>query len=217
LTVLPERPLGNKQAPFECLPRVKGARYLSPDLRYQLLDREELGRCIDRFKLPVAVRNPLEERALISIALEKVPTGFYVYFPHRWVWLDPRAERKLDLLVAARFNPRKPCVVGFHEKNDQHKAAPVASIRLYGRVPGAYSERLQITGVPASWMSPVGGVLARGESSRPLSPPTALKKNVFANFPHQTICPVFICIFAVIDISSAGIDISAPGIIPRFT
>ena len=43
------------------------------------------------------------------------------------------------------------------------RAAPVARIRLYGRVPRVYTEKLEITGEPASWMAPIGGVLARVE------------------------------------------------------
>ena len=114
-------------------------------------------------KLTVAVRNPLDERALVLVALENVPQGYYVYFPHRWLWLDARAERKLDLLIVPLFDPRKPYAIHFHEQSDDRKAEPLALIRLYGRVPRAYSEKLKITGEPASWMAPIGGVLARVE------------------------------------------------------
>ncbi len=49
--------------------------------------------------MTVAVRNPLKERSLVMISLQGVPQGYYVYFPHRWLWLDALAERKLDLLI----------------------------------------------------------------------------------------------------------------------
>ena len=114
-------------------------------------------------KLTVAVRNPLDERALISIALENVPQGYYVYFPHRWLWLDALGEKKLDLLIIPLFDPQDPYVTHYRQKTDDRKASPVASIRLYGRVPRVYSEKLEITGHPASWMAPIGGVLARVE------------------------------------------------------
>lgn len=114
-------------------------------------------------KLTVAVRNPLDERALVWVSLENVPRGYYVYFPHRWLWLDARGERKLDLLIVPLFDPRKPHVIHFHGQRDDRRAEPVASIRLYGRVARVYSEKLKITGVPASWMAPIGGVLARVE------------------------------------------------------
>ena len=39
----------------------------------------------------------------------------------------------------------------------RYKHAPV---RLYGQVPRMYTERLDITGVPGSWMAPIGGILA---------------------------------------------------------
>jgi M6 family metalloprotease-like protein len=98
--------------------------------------------------MTVAVRNPLEERALVKIALEGVPDGYYVYFPHRWLWLDGLAERKLDLLV-----------VPFRDiRENKHRTADV---RLYGRVPRVYEEELDITGNPGSWFAPIGGILAR--------------------------------------------------------
>ncbi len=114
-------------------------------------------------KLTVAVRNPLDERALVLIALENVPQGYYVYFPHRWLWLDALGEKRLDLLIIPLFDPQKPYVTHYRHENDDRRAAPVASIRLYGRVPRVYSEKLEITGNPASWMAPIGGVLARVE------------------------------------------------------
>jgi M6 family metalloprotease-like protein len=114
-------------------------------------------------KLTVAVRNPLDERALVLIALENVPRGYYVYFPHRWLWLDALAEKRLDMLIIPLFDPKQPYVTHFNDKQDDRRAAPVASIRLYGRVPRVYSEKLEITGEPASWMAPIGGVLARVE------------------------------------------------------
>ncbi|MGY2093449.1 IPT/TIG domain-containing protein [Nocardia gipuzkoensis] len=98
--------------------------------------------------MTVAVRNPLTERALVRIALEGVPFGYYVYFPHRWLWLEPLAERKLDLLVIPWTDIRE-C---------KHRTADV---RLYGRVPRVYEEKLDITGQPASWFAPIGGILAR--------------------------------------------------------
>ena len=113
--------------------------------------------------LTVAVRNPLDEKALVTIALENVPVGYNVYFPHRWLWLEARGEKKLDLLILPLFDPANPYVTHFADDKDRRKAVPVARIRLYGRVPRVYSEKLQITGEPASWMSPIGGVLARVE------------------------------------------------------
>ncbi|MBI2884127.1 MAG: hypothetical protein HYY11_09550 [Candidatus Methylomirabilis oxyfera] len=97
--------------------------------------------------MTVAVRNPLEERSLVMISLQGVPYGYYVYFPHRWLWLDGLAERKLDLLIIPLIDIREM---------KQRKA----DVRLFGRVPRVYSETVDMTGYPASWMAPIGGILA---------------------------------------------------------
>ena len=100
----------------------------------------------DPVLLTVAVRNPLDERALVRIALENVPRGYYVYFPHRWIWLAARSERRLDLLVVATADL---------SENDP------ADVALFGRVPRVYETPLDLTGRPGSWFAPIGGVLAR--------------------------------------------------------
>jgi M6 family metalloprotease-like protein len=97
--------------------------------------------------MTVAVRNPLRERSLVLISLQGAPHGYYVYFPHRWLWLDALGERKLDLLIVPMFDI----------KETRQKRA---NVRLFGRVPRVYSERLDMTGYPASWMAPIGGILA---------------------------------------------------------
>jgi M6 family metalloprotease-like protein len=97
--------------------------------------------------MTVAVRNPLKERSLVMISLQGVPYGYYVYFPHRWLWLDGLAERKLDLLIIPLIDIRDM---------KQRKA----DVRLSGRVPRVYSEKLDMTGYPASWMAPIGGIMA---------------------------------------------------------
>lgn len=97
--------------------------------------------------MTVAVRNPRKERSLVMISLQGVPRGYYVYFPHRWLWLDALAERKLDLLVVSIFDIKE---LKYRK----------ADVRLFGRVPRTYSEKLDITGHPGSWMAPIGGILA---------------------------------------------------------
>nr|MDO8111036.1 IPT/TIG domain-containing protein [Candidatus Sigynarchaeota archaeon] len=97
--------------------------------------------------MTVAVRNPLKDRSLVMISLQNIPSGYYAYFPHRWLWLDGLAERKLDLLII-------PLV-------DIHKMKQLrADVRLFGRVPHAYSQKLDMTGYPSSWFAPIGGILA---------------------------------------------------------
>ena len=97
--------------------------------------------------MTVAVRNPLKERSLVMISLQGVPRGYYVYFPHRWLWLDGLGERKLDLIVAP--------IVDIKELRYR-----TADVRLFGRVPRTYSKKLEITGYPGSWMAPIGGITA---------------------------------------------------------
>jgi hypothetical protein len=97
--------------------------------------------------MTVAVRNPLKERSLVMISLQGVPHGYHVYFPHRWLWLDALAERKLDLLVVPLFDIRE---LKYRK----------ADVRLFGRVPRVYEKKLEMTGCPGSWMAPIGGVLA---------------------------------------------------------
>jgi hypothetical protein len=97
--------------------------------------------------MTVAVRNPLKERAMILISLEGAPRDYFVYFPHRWLWLEPLGERKLDLIIVPMIDI-------------QDMRYKLARIRLYGQVPRVYRELLDITGVPASWMAPIGGILA---------------------------------------------------------
>ncbi len=112
--------------------------------------------------LTVAVRNPLKERAMLRIALENVPRGYYVYFPHRWLWLDPLGEKKLDLLIIPLFDPAKPHLPDqYYEAKNERKVVPEAQVSLYGQVARVYSKELDLTGIPASWMAPIGGVLAR--------------------------------------------------------
>ena len=97
--------------------------------------------------MTVAVRNPLPERTLVLLTLDGVPHGYYAYFPHRWLWLDGLAERKLDLLIVPWID--------FKEMRYRK-----AQVRLFGRVPRVYSETVEMTGYPASWMAPIGGILA---------------------------------------------------------
>lgn len=98
--------------------------------------------------MTIAVRNPLKERTLVRIALQGVPFGYFAYFPHRWLWLDALAERKLDLLIVPWID--------FREMKNRR-----ADVQLFGRVARVYSEKLEITGYPGSWMAPIGGILAR--------------------------------------------------------
>jgi len=101
-----------------------------------------------------AVRNPLDERRMVNIALGGVPRGYTVHFPHSWVWLDPRAERHFDLVVIP-----PPLDYSSLRKQDLQSVAPV---RLSGRLAREYHERQAPNGEPAgSRYYPIGGTLNR--------------------------------------------------------
>jgi len=102
----------------------------------------------DPVVLSVAIRNPLKRRALVRVHLDGVPVGYRVYFPHRWVYLDALGERRLDLVVIPLWDIRELKIRD-------------ANVRLFGSVDRGYSERLDMTGVPGSWMTPIGGLTAR--------------------------------------------------------
>ena len=88
--------------------------------------------------MTVAVRNPLKDRAMIMMSLEGVPRDYFVYFPHRWLYLEPLGERKLDLIIAAMIDI-------------QEMRQKLAQIKLYGQVARVYTKPIDMTGVPASW------------------------------------------------------------------
>jgi M6 family metalloprotease-like protein len=95
---------------------------------------------------PFAVRNPLDEEAVVLLSIDGVPQGWTVGLSQSWVRLGPRAERTvefsavptLDYLLYLRGEvPRE------------------ARIRITGYIPRTYTE-------PAisSHMVPIGGVMA---------------------------------------------------------
>ncbi len=100
--------------------------------------------------VPVAVRNPLEERTLALISVRNVPAGFVVHFPHSWVWLEGLQERKLQLIVI----PTKD-VQAYHKME-----IPRANISVDGWIPRQYREEVDKV-FPASCFEPMGGILSR--------------------------------------------------------
>ena len=100
-------------------------------------------------ELPVLVRNPLDRRELISISIDGVPAGFYVYFPRRHLFLEPRSEARLELLVIPL-------------KKIPDLKAQVANIRVLGYVPWFYQKVTATNGLPtASTVRSIGGIQAR--------------------------------------------------------
>jgi hypothetical protein len=57
------------------------------------------GRVVDPVRMPIAVRNPLDEEASIVLAPAFVPAGYLLHLPHRWVNLPAKGERTLELTL----------------------------------------------------------------------------------------------------------------------
>ena len=95
-----------------------------------------------------AIRNPLDEKRMVHINVDRVPKGWGVHFPHAWVWLDAKAEKHFDLLVVPLFD------YGAYQERKLSRTSPV---RITGRLPRSYSDPLP---QPAgSRFYPIGGTL----------------------------------------------------------
>jgi len=116
-------------------------------------------------ELPISVRNPLEKYALISLAITNVPGGFYVYTPHRSVFVGPLGERHLELLV-----------VPLREISDLKTKE--ANICVNGWLPHGYAQAVG----HASVRLPIGGLQATikprvGSQVRLEDPPSESRDN----------------------------------------
>lgn len=95
-----------------------------------------------------AIRNPLDERRLVHINVDRVPRGWGVQFPHAWVWLDGKAERHFDLLVVP--------LQDFMQYKER-KWPMTSPVRLTGRLPRSYeTPKPRPSG---SRFYPIGGTL----------------------------------------------------------
>ncbi len=99
----------------------------------------------------IAVRNPLDVKTLAFISVRNVPKGFTVQFPHSWVWLEARQERRFDLIVV----PTEEYYVYSRFEMDH------ADIIVDGWVPRQYEEEWGRGIHPASTFRPMGGILTR--------------------------------------------------------
>jgi hypothetical protein len=100
-----------------------------------------------------AVRNPLDERRMVSLALSGVPRGYRVHFPHAWVWLDAKAERQFDLVVVPTLD---------YSAYLERKYPMTASVRATGWLPRQYEEKVPpYNEQPGSRYYPIGGTLNR--------------------------------------------------------
>ena len=109
------------------------------------------GSPVDPVFIPTAVRNPLDERRMVRLAISGVPRGWSVYFPHAWVWLDGKAEKRFDLVVIPDLD-----YAVYQEK----KMPITANVRIRGALAREYAEPLRPMNEPAgSRHYPIGGIL----------------------------------------------------------
>lgn len=111
--------------------------------------------------MPVAVRNPLDERELVHLRPSRVPAGYAVHFPHRWVWLDAKQERTFDLTIIPTED--------YSWYQEFRETGMTTSISLRGDLPHSYEQKVAPDTYPASWAFPMGGVTMRVTPKRRVS------------------------------------------------
>jgi hypothetical protein len=108
--------------------------------------------------IPTAVRNPLEQRALVRVGVKNVPRGYRVHFPHAWVWLDPKAEKSLELTVI----PLHDHTLYLGSSDQGRKYPATAQVRLEGLLARSYDTPMEHSAEPpGSRFFPIGGLLGR--------------------------------------------------------
>lgn len=115
----------------------------------------------DAVTMPVAVRNPLDKRELVHLRTSRVPAGYAVHFPHRWVWLDAKQERTFDLTIIPTED--------YFWYTEFRKTGMTTAISLRGDLPRGYEQKVAPETYPASWAFPIGGVTMRVTPKRRVS------------------------------------------------
>jgi hypothetical protein len=109
-----------------------------------------------------AVRNPLDERHLVHVAMQGIPRGWMAQLPHAWVWLDGRAEKEIDVAIwpTADVNDYK---IGSGLKEPGERDLPgTAPVRVSGGIDRVYDVSKMPSGeAAASRFYPIGGVFYR--------------------------------------------------------
>lgn len=111
----------------------------------------------DAVSIEFAVRNPLEESAIIPVEVTGVPEGYVVHLPHRWFKLPALGERKTTLTVVPIHD-----ITAYRslQHKDRRKLEPTAWIHLLGRVPRQYFEDIDVTKIPGYSHLSIGGITA---------------------------------------------------------
>ncbi|HKR25481.1 MAG TPA: hypothetical protein VJS15_09500, partial [Allosphingosinicella sp.] len=113
----------------------------------------------DPVLIETAIRNPLDEPACVRVTLKGLPFGWRVHFPHSWVWLGGKGEKRLRLTVIPMFDGAS---YGDVHKDERAKAPATAKVNIEGVVPRVYDTPIEPASEPAgSRAYPIGGLLGR--------------------------------------------------------
>ncbi len=100
----------------------------------------------DPIKIPLAVRNPLDEATLVWLRVEGVPAGYKVMLPHHWVYLEAGGEMEMEAVV-----------ITLQDIEITQRALP--NLIFSGGIPHSYGELVDDV-YPASRVLPIGGFTA---------------------------------------------------------
>ncbi|MGH7467179.1 MAG: IPT/TIG domain-containing protein [Longimicrobiales bacterium] len=105
---------------------------------------------IEPVRMRIAVRNPLADDATILLAPARVPAGYLLHVPHRWLNVPAKGERTLDLTVIPHLD---------FETYRSHPDGRSANIRVLGFLPNQYQNEVEGTGVPVASVRAVGSLI----------------------------------------------------------
>ena len=109
--------------------------------------------------IPSAIRNPLDKRTLVRVVVKGVPAGWRVHYPHSWVWLEGKAEKKFDLTVIPMFDWNDLTAVQNATHHIERKLKQTARVVLEGSVARVYDTPIEPYNKPAgSRFYPLGGI-----------------------------------------------------------
>ena len=107
-----------------------------------------------------AIRNPVDERRPVFVALHGVPRGWSAQIPHAWVWLDGLGEREIDVAIWPEADS-EDYAIGRRGEGDERLPA-TAPIRVNGVVGREYTElQPPADEEPGSRFYPIGGTFYR--------------------------------------------------------
>jgi hypothetical protein len=108
-----------------------------------------------------AIRNPLDERRAVLIALDGVPLGWQAQVPNAWVWLDGMAEKEIDVAIWPT-DDYYAYKVGDPRKHREGKYTALAPVRVHGALGRQYDVSVTANDEPvASRFFPIGGTFYR--------------------------------------------------------